>query len=93
MRSGRPSDQQLRRSFESVLGDVSAGRGVRTATGLDEETEEALWVIARAYPDVTEELVESARRAFAGQLDGSNAARWHVELARKIAERRAAEEG
>ncbi|OLT05954.1 hypothetical protein BJF90_18710 [Pseudonocardia sp. CNS-004] len=26
---------------------------------------------ARAYPDVTDELVEAARAAFAGQLDGS----------------------
>lgn len=86
MRRGRPSEEQLRRNFESVLATVSAGHGVRSSTGLDEPTKDALWAISRAFPNITEELVTSARQTFAGQLDGSNAARWHEELARKITE-------
>ncbi|WP_306360356.1 hypothetical protein [Nocardia sp. CC227C] len=93
MRIGRPSDDELRRNFESVLAEVMVGQGVRTATGLDDDTQDALWEIARAYPDIPDELVLAARRAFAGQLDGSNADRWHEELARKLAERRTARDG
>lgn len=84
MRSGRPSPEQLRRNFESVLADALSGEGVRTETGLDNDTETAVWAIARAYPNVPDELVAAAYRAFAGQLDGSNAARWHAELASKL---------
>ncbi|MFE2286533.1 hypothetical protein ACFXDJ_20500 [Streptomyces sp. NPDC059443] len=84
----RPSREQLLRTFETVLADVMTGRGVRSCTGLDSPTEEALWRIARADPDARAGLADAARRSFAGQLDGSNAARWHEELARMIAERR-----
>ncbi|MGI5219362.1 hypothetical protein [Nocardia sp. CA-290969] len=52
------------------------GPALRSETGLDMETDEALWAIARAYPNVPSELVEVARQAFDGQLDGSNAARY-----------------
>ncbi|MFI6870204.1 hypothetical protein [Nocardia sp. NPDC050406] len=88
MRSGRPSVEQLQRNFHSVLADVMDGRGVRTETGLDQDTETALWAIARAHPNISDELVGAAYRAFSGQLDGSNAARWRDEVARKLAERR-----
>ncbi|MEC3913325.1 hypothetical protein [Nocardia sp. CDC160] len=91
MRGGRPTEEQLRRTFEASLQDAVSGRGIRTETGFDMPTENALWDIASAYPDVTDELIEAARRAFAGQLDGSNAARWQAELARKIAERQTRE--
>lgn len=89
MRSGRPSAEQLRRNFDAVLSEVLSGRGVRTETGLDQDTENTLWDIARAHPNASDELVAAARRAFAGQLDGTNAVARREELARKLAERAA----
>ncbi|MFI1915030.1 hypothetical protein [Nocardia sp. NPDC020380] len=80
MRHGDPSDDELRANFDEVLSDVLAGRGVHTATGLDDDTQDALWAIAEAYPDATPELIEAARHALAGQLDGSNAERWREEM-------------
>ncbi|AYF77053.1 hypothetical protein D7D52_28225 [Nocardia yunnanensis] len=88
MRGDRPSEQQLRRNFDTLLADVLAGEGVRTASGLDSPTEAALWAIAKAYPNVSEDLVTAARAAFAGQLDGSNAARWRADIERLLAERK-----
>ncbi|MFD8707337.1 hypothetical protein ACFV1W_32935 [Kitasatospora sp. NPDC059648] len=91
-RDGRDG-QRLRRVFEAVLAEALAGRGVATCLGLDQETEEALWAVYdaatgyRAGPETAEELVAAARQAFEGQLDGSNAARWRAQLARKFAER------
>ncbi|MCM1971024.1 hypothetical protein [Streptomyces sp. G1] len=87
MRYGRPSTEQLRRNFDSVLTDVLSGRGVRTETGLDTPTENALWAIARARPSAPDALVAAAYRAFAGQLDGTNAAVWRAEMDRRIAAR------
>ncbi|MFZ3498615.1 hypothetical protein ACODT5_36215 [Streptomyces sp. 5.8] len=87
MRFGHPSQEQLRRNFESVLTNVLSGRGVRTETGLDSQTEDALWAIARAHPNAPDTLVAAAYRAFAGQLDGSNAAARRAEMDRRIAER------
>ncbi|MEC3913330.1 hypothetical protein [Nocardia sp. CDC160] len=80
MRNAYPSDDELRRNFDEVLSDVMQGRGVHTATGLDEDTQNALWAITAAHPNVTPELIDAARRAFAGQLDGSNAARWRADM-------------
>ncbi|WP_433564577.1 hypothetical protein ACQP1O_04215 [Nocardia sp. CA-151230] len=80
MRHGHPSDDELRENFDEVLTHVLAGRGVHTATGLDDDTQDALWAIAEAYPNATPELIDAARRAFAGQLDGSNAERWQEEM-------------
>ncbi|GGO54265.1 hypothetical protein [Streptomyces lasiicapitis] len=84
MRHGRPTDEQLKKTFVAVLGDVLTGQGVRTCTGLDESTDAALWAIAKAYPEVSLDLVDAARAAFAGQLDGSNAARWYEDLKRRF---------
>ncbi|MGW4242990.1 hypothetical protein [Nocardia sp. NPDC004722] len=86
MRGSRPSDEQLRDNFESALAAARAGNGVRSETGLDAPTKDALWAIARAYPDVPDAMVAAAERSFAGQLDGSNAERWRAEMARRIAE-------
>ncbi|AUG76249.1 hypothetical protein CFP65_1350 [Kitasatospora sp. MMS16-BH015] len=93
MRGGRPTEEQLTRTFNAVLEEALSGQGVRTCTGLDMATDNALWEIAEYGPAAPPELVDAARAAFAGQLDGSNAARWHAELARKIEarKRRAAE--
>ncbi|MCX4779341.1 hypothetical protein [Streptomyces sp. NBC_01264] len=87
MRIGEPSQEQLRRTFESVLTNVLSGRGVRTETGLDSPTENALWAIRYAFPEAPDALVAAAYRAFAGQLDGSNAAAWQAEMDRRITER------
>lgn len=93
MRIGHPSDDELRENFAEMLESVRNGGGLRTETGLDTETEEALWAVARAYPDVPEELVEAARAAFAGQLDGTNARRRRADLERQFEELRRAREG
>ncbi|MET3984783.1 hypothetical protein [Streptomyces sp. PvR034] len=91
MRFGRPSEEQLRRTFDSVLTAVLSGRGVRTETGLDHTTETALWAIARARANrpeaLVDDLVAAARRAFAGQLDGTNAAERRAEMDRRLAAR------
>lgn len=87
MREKRPSEEQLRRNFERELESVSTGGGLTSETGLDVETEEALWAIADAYPQVDDALIAAARRTFAAQLDGSHAAARHAELARKLEER------
>ncbi|MFF2077928.1 hypothetical protein ACFVXG_24620 [Kitasatospora sp. NPDC058162] len=85
--------RRLRRVFEAVLAEALAGHGVATCLGLDDPTEEALWAVYdaatgyRTGPGTVEELVAAARRAFEGQLDGGNAARWRELLARKFAER------
>ncbi|MEC3913314.1 hypothetical protein [Nocardia sp. CDC160] len=81
--------EQLEQTFERVLASALEGRLVRTHTGLDRSTRDALNAIARAHPDASEDLVEQARGAFAGQLDGSNAARQREEFDRKIRERAA----
>ncbi|MFF9641520.1 hypothetical protein [Kitasatospora aureofaciens] len=59
--------------------------------GLDMATEEALWAVYDAGyfgagQQVGDERVAAARRAFEGQLDGGNAARWREQLARRFAE-------
>lgn len=87
MRHGYPDREELEESFEEVLAGVLTGRGVPSASGLDEDTKNALRAIFRAHPDITEDLVDNARRAFAGQLDGSNAARRRAEIDRRLTER------
>ncbi|WP_327071042.1 hypothetical protein OG500_36035 [Kitasatospora sp. NBC_01250] len=85
MRAGRPSRQQLRTNFHQEVENALAGAGLRSCTGLDDDTEQALWEIAAAEPADREGLAAAAYRAFAGQLDGSNAARWHADLQRRTA--------
>ncbi|MFE3188716.1 hypothetical protein ACFXHA_06875 [Nocardia sp. NPDC059240] len=89
MRLGHASEDELRSSFDRVLAFVLEGRGVPSDTGLDDETEAALWAVARAHPNASADLVEAARRAFAGLLDGSNTARWRAARDRRFAEREA----
>ncbi|MGN2639482.1 hypothetical protein ACTD5D_25620 [Nocardia takedensis] len=96
MRLDQPSDEELRANFEELLASVRGGGGLYSESGLDMETEETLWAIARAHPNVPDSLVEAARAEFARQLDGSHAAAREAEIARKIAEinrRKAAERG
>ncbi|MET9488641.1 hypothetical protein [Nocardia sp. NPDC006630] len=79
MRRGRPTKAQLEQSFDRALLRSIAEGGIASGTGLDDETQNTLLAVARAYPNATDELVEAARRAFAGQLDGSSTARWRAE--------------
>jgi hypothetical protein len=90
MRIDHPTEDELRENFAEMLESVRNGGGLRTETGLDMETEEALWDIARAYPEVTDDLVAAARATFAGQLDGSHARKHREELARRLEELRRA---
>ncbi|MEU8921886.1 hypothetical protein AB0D10_13260 [Kitasatospora sp. NPDC048545] len=84
-REAREERERLRAVFEAVLAGALAGRGVPTCLGLDDDTDEALWAVESARPDVPPALVEAARRAFAGQLDGTNAARQRERIARRFA--------
>ncbi|WP_067473374.1 hypothetical protein [Nocardia amamiensis] len=86
MRDDYPTGDELRANFDELLASVLTGGGIYSESGLDMATEEALWMIARAYPDVPDELVDAAHAAFAGQLDGSNAAARQAAIARKIEE-------
>ncbi|MER7579678.1 hypothetical protein [Kitasatospora sp. NPDC097691] len=88
MRHRWPTDQELRQTFHAELERVVAGGGPRSCSGLDNDTGEALWAIASAEPADREALVPAAYRAFAGQLDGSNAARWKADLERRFEEHR-----
>ncbi|WP_069161899.1 hypothetical protein [Nocardia altamirensis] len=93
VRSRYPTDDELQRNFEAELKSVTTGGGVRSETGLDMETDAALFAIAMAYPAVTDELVAAAKAAFAGQLDGSNSAARQADLERLIAEHNARKRG
>ncbi|XVQ08068.1 hypothetical protein ACQP1W_36675 [Spirillospora sp. CA-255316] len=84
MRLGRPSQEELRENFAAELESVLSGGGLRSENGFDTEVDEALWTIARAYPNVPVELVAAAYRAFAGQLDGSNARAHRARLERQM---------
>ncbi|MBF6545153.1 hypothetical protein [Nocardia brasiliensis] len=74
MLSDHPSEDELRLFFDEALTAVRAGAGVPTDNGLDLRTANALWEIAEAYPNIPGHLISAAEAAFAGQLDGSNAA-------------------
>lgn len=82
-----PTEDELRQSFVDALTSVRGGGGVASDNGLDLRTMAALWQIADAYPVIPDELIAAAGAAFAGQLDGSNAA------AREAAIDRAFEQG
>ncbi|WP_280266723.1 hypothetical protein [Nocardia wallacei] len=88
MRLNPPTRAELRRNFEEELTSVCDGGGLSSDTGLDMETEAALWDIARAYPDVSDALVAAAHRAFAGQLDGSNHAASRARMEQMFEEHR-----
>ncbi|MER7767171.1 hypothetical protein [Kitasatospora sp. NPDC096140] len=86
MRDRRPTDRELRQIFHAELERVLTGGGPRSCSGLDNDTDKALWAIASAEPADREALAPAAYRAFAGQLDGSNAARWKEDLRRRFEE-------
>ncbi|MFD6391382.1 hypothetical protein [Nocardia sp. NPDC060259] len=82
MRTDHPAEDEIRANFDEMLASVCAGGGLRTDTGLDNETTQALWAIARAHPQVPAELVTAARAEFAAQLDGSHRRARREALAR-----------
>ncbi|APE38007.1 hypothetical protein BOX37_03950 [Nocardia mangyaensis] len=68
------------------MASVCSGGGLNSETGIDMETEAALWAIATAHPHVPTELVAAARTEFAAQLDGSHAAARRAALERRFAQ-------
>ncbi|MER7584515.1 hypothetical protein [Kitasatospora sp. NPDC097691] len=93
MRHRWPTDQELRQTFHEELERVLVRGGPRSCTRLDEDTSEALWAIASAEPADRKALVPAAYRAFAGRLDGSNAARRHEDQERWFEEREQRRQG
>lgn len=81
-----PTELELRRAFEAELASVSGGTGWRSGTGLDDETVSALIAVARAYPDIPDELIAAARAEFAAQLDGTHSARRRAAMEQIIAD-------
>jgi hypothetical protein len=86
MREDYPDADELRANFDELLTSVRNGGGIYSENGLDQKTEDALWAIARAYPDIPDDLIIAADTAFAGQLDGSNSVARQAELLRKFNE-------
>ncbi|MFR9767062.1 hypothetical protein [Nocardia sp. SC052] len=68
----QPDRDQLQAAFDRALERAATGGGVRTDTGLDFPTQQALKAISAAVPNVPPQLIDAARAAFDGQLDGSN---------------------
>lgn len=91
-RLDHPTRAELVQNFDAGLGSVRNRGGLRSETGLDSETDATLWAIARAHPNVSDELV-AAKEAFAGQFDESNARRRREDLARRIEEMRRIRDG
>ncbi|OCC08120.1 hypothetical protein [Streptomyces sp. PTY087I2] len=86
MRISHPTRDELLDTFHHMLASVLAGGGIHSCSGLDMETENALWDVAKAHPDVSDQLIAQALRAFADQLDGSTAARRKAALEQRFAE-------
>ncbi len=80
------SPEDLRRNFDHELTSVTTGGGLTTGTGLDDETERALWAIADAHPHIPDTLIQTARDTFEAQLDGSHAAARMADLTHRIDE-------
>ncbi|WP_194817349.1 hypothetical protein [Nocardia sp. XZ_19_385] len=74
MRDSDPTPDELRATFETLLAAARTGAAVPSDNALDTETENALWAITNAYPNIPNPLITTARTAFTGQLDGTNAA-------------------
>ncbi|WP_026123417.1 hypothetical protein [Nocardiopsis chromatogenes] len=85
MRLEPPTPEEIRANFEGALESVRNGGGVNSETGLDMETEGALWAIAAAHPNIPDSLIETARAEFAAQMDGSHAAARRAYLERRFA--------
>lgn len=71
---GQPTEAELRRAFDEALRLAADEAAITSDTGLDSTVDDALIAIAEAAPNPPRELIRAAEAAFAGQLDGSNAA-------------------
>lgn len=77
---GRLTPEQLRGKFELALRIARTTGVVYPDNGLDKVVDDAIGEVAMGCPDPAPELIAAAERAFAGMLDGSNAARAQQEL-------------
>ncbi|WP_062993844.1 hypothetical protein [Nocardia anaemiae] len=51
-------------TFETELSAATSGRPLRMHVGLGPDTDSALITIALAHPDITDDMIATARRAF-----------------------------
>ncbi len=59
---------EVRRSaFEAELSAAVGGRAMRMHVGLGPDTDSALITIALAHPDITDDMIAAARRAFVAE--------------------------
>lgn len=77
---GRLTSEQLRGEFELALRIARTTGVVYPDSGLDHFVTGAIDEVAMGCPDPAPELIVAAERAFAGMLDGSNAAWAQQEL-------------
>jgi hypothetical protein len=54
-------------TFETELSAAVAGRPLRMHVGLGPDTDSALITIALAHPDITDDMIATARDAFAAE--------------------------
>lgn len=54
-------------TFETELSAAVAGRPLRMHVGLGPDTDWALITIALAHPDITDDMIATARRAFVAE--------------------------
>ncbi len=73
--AAEPSREELAVEFDAALIAARTEAVLLTPTRLDLDVDNALAAVAAAAPDPSPELVAAAEAAFAGMLDGSNAAR------------------
>ncbi|NKY46171.1 hypothetical protein [Nocardia cerradoensis] len=77
---GRLTPEQLRGEFKLALRIARTTGVVYPDNGLDKVVEDAIGEVAMGCPDPAPELIAAAEHAFAGMLDGSNAARARQDL-------------
>ncbi|MFE9327715.1 hypothetical protein ACIHDR_40015 [Nocardia sp. NPDC052278] len=54
-------------TFETELSSAVGGRPMRMHVGLGPDTDSALITIALAHPDITDDMIATARRAFVAE--------------------------
>jgi hypothetical protein len=67
-------------TFETELSAAVAGRPLRMHVGLGPDTDSALITIALAHPDITDDMIATARRAFVAEPDVADIAAEAPEL-------------
>lgn len=73
--------EQLKTNFDTCLKNaVELGIWPPSDQGFDDYVDKALTAVAKSFPNPNGGLIAKARKAFEGQLDGSNRARREAEL-------------